>query len=184
MVLADCIKYMIPFGPLKRKIFNDSVWIDRVGLSNWNNSFQSLIDYSDKLYINDMKLMGDRLDVCSYDRITCNYFNYVSFVFDNVNKDENMKIDGSVVDLERVRNSCVHGRWGVFSDTINNEYRISLYDWPNGIEHENDYVWHKSFPFEALLSTANNIMYSYNVMEIKKEEIRSKLLVKSNGKSS
>ena len=175
MMISDCVKYMIPFGPLKSKIYNNNVMIDAYGLSNWNNTFQSLIDYSDKKYLNSLT---DRLDVCSFDRIVCNYLTYVSFIFDNVNSIDDINVDGDTYDLERIRNACVHGRWGVFSDHINGNYYVCLYDWPNGIENENNYVWHMSMPFEELLELASKV-YNKNLIinQIKKDNLE-KLLCK------
>jgi len=161
MIIGECSKYMIPFGSLKSTIFNNNTWIDLYGLKNWNNSFQNLIDYSDMKYLEDLN--GTRLDVCSHDRIICNYLSYVSFIFDNINSIEDIKVDGDTYDLERVRNSFVHGRWGVFSDYEKGNFYVSLYDWSNGIEHENNYDWHINMPFEDLLELANQI-YNKNIV--------------------
>lgn len=178
IVIDDCIKYMIPFGPLKTKIYNNNVMIDAYGLSNWNNSFQSLIDYSYDDYINNLNSFGSRLDVCSIDRIVCNYITYVSFIFDNINTIDDINIDGNIYDLERIRNSFVHGRWGVFSNHVNGDYYACLYDWQNGIENENNYVWYMSIPFEDLLDLANQVYKKNKFVNQMKIESLQKVLCK------
>lgn len=177
IMLNDCIKYMIPFGPLKSDIFNDNVWIDLYGLKNWNNKFQDLIDYSDMKYLKECREYKSRLDVCSNDRFVCNYLTFISFVFDNINSFEDLNIDGCIYDLERIRNSFVHGRWGVFSKNVDEAY-VCFYDWSNGIENENNHVWQMSMPFEDLFEITMQVYKGNIAFEQMKKDNLEKLFCK------
>ena len=84
------------------------------------------------------------------------HITYLTYLFNNLYKDQELVINDKIIDKNHIRNSLTHGWFFISQDN-----QIEMYDNYNRKRNEYDFYWHESLNLIELLNIAYSVEQSY-----------------------
>ena len=156
--LDAIVRQLIPFGISNEEYIEGLIYIVKKYMNNWSFSLKKIFDLGLDDVITDKRKFLNNNDFSLINRsekIITSLAVLSYYMFANYDYTDDYKEDK---DLEKIRNSFVHGRWSIYYE--NQEKMFMLYDCENGIENENNYNWSLKISFDEIVAKINKLIMS------------------------
>ena len=162
------IRQILPFGMCNADSILGTMYFCQTIMQDWNLSLDKIFEkecekkqYHYDLDYTDWSVLYWDEKISTSFAICCN------FILSNYARNEIIEIDGRLIELERLRNSFVHGRWSINYDGDNKFF--TLYDAKNGLQNESQFHWCENFSIDEMIKINRAILNQY-YDEITKEQ--------------